>query len=447
MAEIASTSAGRNAADTRPGRDASFLNLSPAAVESDRRQRRVFAAANRESNPSALFSAGMLGILVGYAASLGFLFVGHQWIVTADGKPVVCDFLAFWAAGFTALSGHAASVYDPNAFHAVQAGIAGPFPSYLYWNYPPVFLFVAVVLASMPYLPAFLGWAVATATGYAITIGVIVRRWEGALAACASPVVLLSVFGGQNGFLTAALIGGFLRFLPGRPIVGGVLLGLVTYKPQFGILVPVALVAGGYWRSFLSAFATAVVVAGVAALVFGPGIYVDFFRSLPMVAHSNLDAGGEGWAKIQSVYAIDRMLGAGNSLAWLVQATVTLGCALATFVIWRRDVAYELKAASLVTATMFSIPYLHVYDFPVLLVAMAFLYRHRSFDRVEWSCIIMANLFLLAFLAQIAPVGPVIVVMVAALILRRTIQQEGVVAKTPTQSGVPRPGEASPHPV
>src|SRR5438552_4966221 len=187
--------------------------------------------AKRGWSPNPLFSAGMLGICAGYAVSLAKLFAGHQWIVAFGGKPVPCDFLAFWAAGLAALSGHAASVYDPNALHAIQTGIAGPFPDYLYWNYPPVYFFVAAFLASIPYLAAFLGWVTATGAAYAIAIAAVVHRWEGALVACASPVVLLTAFGGQNGFLTAALLGGFLVFLPRRPSLSGVLLGLMTYKP------------------------------------------------------------------------------------------------------------------------------------------------------------------------------------------------------------------------
>jgi hypothetical protein len=87
--------------------------------------------------------------------------------------------------------------------------------------------------------------------------------------------------------------------------------------------------------------------------------------------------------------------------------------------LWRRDVAFELKAAGLVAASMLSTPYLHVYDFPVLLVALAFLYRHRPFDRIEWFGAILANVLMLEFVVQIAPIGPGIVMLVGALMLRR----------------------------
>ncbi|HEX4079671.1 MAG TPA: glycosyltransferase family 87 protein [Rhizomicrobium sp.] len=182
--------------------------------------------------------------------------------------------------------------------------LAGSFPNYLYWNYPPLFFAVTALLAAMPYLASFLGWVISTCSAYAVTIGAISRRWEGVLGACASPVILLTAFGGQNGFLSAALLGGFLLFLPTRPVVSGVLLGLLTYKPQLGILIPIALIAGGQWRALSSAAVTAALAAGLAALAFGPGVYASFLHSLPVVSHVYLTLGGEGWARMESIYAI-----------------------------------------------------------------------------------------------------------------------------------------------
>lgn len=382
--------------------------------------------AKRGWTPGPLFSAGMLSISGAYCVSLAQLLLAHLWILSSAGRAVPCDFLAFWAAGQSALSAHAASAYDPDAFHAVQTGIAGPFPGYFYWNYPPVFFFVAVLLTSIPYVPAFLAWVAATTAAYAAAIGVIVRRWEGAAAACSSPILLLTAFGGQNGFLTAALLGGFLVLLPRRPVIAGILLGFLTYKPQLGILFPIALIAGGYWRALCSAALVTIMAAGAAALAFGPGIYGAFFQSLPVVTHAYLTLGGEGWAKIQSVYAIARFVGATDLSAWFVQGIVIASSAVAVIGVWRSDLDYELKAASLTVAAMLSTPYLHVYDFPVLVVALAFLYRQRPFDRIEWISVTVVNLLLLLFLAQIAPVGPGIAILVGALILRRAAQRAGM---------------------
>lgn len=378
--------------------------------------------AKRGWTPGLLFSAGMFGICAGYCSSLAFFLSAHRWILTSGARPVPCDFLAFWAAGRAALVGKAMTAYDPNVFHTMQTSIAGPFPDYLFWNYPPVFFFAAALLASAPYLVAFLGWVACTSTFYAIVIATVARRWEGALAACASPVFLLTAFGGQNGFLTAALLGGVLLFLPRRPVLSGVLLGFLTYKPQLGVLIPVALVAGGHWRALCSAMATVALAVVAAALVFGPGTYSAFFHSLPVVTHVSLALGGEGWAKMQSVYAIVRFLGGTDSTAWFAQGTIIAAGAATMVWLWRSDLPFEFKAAGLALTTMLSTPYLHVYDFPLLLVPLAFLYRQRAFDHVEWYGVGITNLLLPVFLAQVAPIGPGIILLVGVLIARRAIR-------------------------
>ncbi len=385
----------------------------------------------------------MLGIASGYAAGLAILFHAHQWILSAAGKPVPCDFLAFWVAGQTAMSGHAASAYDTVALHAAQIGAAGSFPDFLYWNYPPCFFFVAALLAAIPYAPAFLGWVISTGAAFAATLGCVARRREACLAACASPVILLTSFSGQNGFLSAALFGGFLLFLPTRPILGGILLGLMAYKPQFGVLIPFALIAGGHWRGLASAAVTATVVAILAALAFGAGTYAAFFHSLPVVSHASLTLGGEGWPKMHSLYSIVRFLGGGDRQAWIVQALAILGCAAATIALWRGPLPYELKSAGLIVAAMLSTPYLHVYDFPVLLVAMAFLYRQRPFDRLEWTAVVAANLSMVAFLAELAPLGPAVVALIGGLILRRIAHRAYRRSVLPEPLPMPRLAEAA----
>ncbi|HEX4079672.1 MAG TPA: hypothetical protein VHX61_12460 [Rhizomicrobium sp.] len=99
-----------------------------------------------------------------------------------------------------------------------------------------------------------------------------------------------------------------------------------------------------------------------------------------------------------------------------------LACAIGIILLWRSRIPYEWKAAGLVVAAMLSTPYLHEYDFPLLLVALAFLYRHRPFDRVEWYAAVATNLLVLVFLAQLAPIGPRIVILVEMATMRRIVQ-------------------------
>src|SRR6266481_5643428 len=58
-----------------------------------------------------------------------------------------------------------------------------------------------------------------------------------------APATILTFVYGQTGFLTSALMIGGFRFVTSRPILSGVLFGLVSIKPQLGILIPVALIS------------------------------------------------------------------------------------------------------------------------------------------------------------------------------------------------------------
>ena len=75
----------------------------------------------------------------------------------------------------------------------------------------------------------------------------------GWMLALAVPMVLNNALVGQNGFLTAALIGGTLYLMPVRPILAGICLGLLSYKPQYGLLFPLVLIAASQWTVFFSA--------------------------------------------------------------------------------------------------------------------------------------------------------------------------------------------------
>ncbi len=96
-----------------------------------------------------------------------------------------------------------------------------------------------------------------------------------------------------------------------------------------------------------------------------------------------------------------------------------LACATAVIRLWRSGAAYELKAAGLAAATLLATPYLFVYDLPILAVAMAFLYRHRAFDRIEIATFGVALLSVAAFAFVPAPTGLLATLAVAAVILRR----------------------------
>jgi arabinofuranan 3-O-arabinosyltransferase len=357
-----------------------------------------------------------------YAASFAAMVAAHLWLWDAQGNIATYDFVAVHAAGKLALSGHAASAYDWPAHRVAETvSLAHPvsWKDYLGWHYPPPFLFAAAALAMLPYLVAFLAWSAVTLPLYMLAMQRIVAR--GWLAALAFPATFYNISVGQNGFLTAALAAGSLALLEEQPILAGVLLGLLTYKPQFGILFPFALAAGGYWRSFAVAAATAMAMVLASWLVFGSEAWIAFVHSVPVTVDAVFVRGLEGWSKLNSVYGICRWLGADAAVAGGAQIALTLALVVGIVALWRGNTPFPRKAAALLTATLLATPYVYIYDFPILAAGIAFLYGEKPFDRRETLLVAIACACVAIFPWAHAATGFLATLAVAVIVCVRTL--------------------------
>src|SRR5205823_2093176 len=177
-----------------------------------------------------------------YAMLLAYAYHAGAWIINAAGAPVYTDFTNIWMAGIQALQGDVERLYDSAEFLKLQSAILGPreffYPN---WPYPPTFLLIAAPIGALPYFFGFLSWDAITLLTLLIVTFVIVRRPSAIALVLACPFTAWNFMAGQNGFLTGSLLGAALLSLERRPVLGGVFIGCLTYKPQFGVLLPVAL--------------------------------------------------------------------------------------------------------------------------------------------------------------------------------------------------------------
>jgi hypothetical protein len=359
-------------------------------------------------------------------ANLAYLvasYVEGSWLVTAGGAAIPSDFVNVWAAGHLVLQGNPALAYDWPAHKAIEEIAVGhPFPGYFGWHYPPMFLFAAATLALCSYIGGYLAWLLVTFPAYVIVVRQITAERAGYLLALAFPAILSNFIVGQNGFLTAGLLGGALLTMERRPILSGVFIGLLTYKPHLGLLIPIALLAGGHWRVIASATLTTVLIAGASLLAFGSETWIAFFHSIPHTSQAFLSDGWANFGKLQTLFGLARMFDVPETAAWTLQIALALVAALAVALIWRSRMAFEIKAAALGAGVMLATPYLYTYDLVVLAVPLAFLYRlgrHSGFLRHEASAMVLACALIASFPFVSAPVGLGAVIIVAALVLRR----------------------------
>jgi arabinofuranan 3-O-arabinosyltransferase len=374
---------------------------------------------SRGAIPPALLNACFVLAVIN-AAFFPAAFFAHWWIFDGQGRGIPTDFVNVWSAGKLALDGHPALAWDWGIQKDVQVAVLGQsYPGNFAWHYPPPFLFVASVLARLPYGVAFVAWAAISFVPYLLMMRAIVGRPFGWLLAAAFPVVLTNILVGQNGFLTASLIGGMLVLLPARPLLAGICLGLLSYKPQYGLLFPLVLIASQQWRAFVAAGVTAVLLAAVSWLAFGTASWQAFFHWMPMFSQAFLTEGRAPWGKMQSIFALVRYLGGSEPLGWIFQWIMTAAAAVILVLLWRSRVRYELKAAALATGTLLVTPYLFLYDVMVLAVAIGFLLRiglAEGFVRYELPALFAAAMLLMFYPLFGAPTGFGATLIVAALI-------------------------------
>jgi alpha-1,2-mannosyltransferase len=340
------------------------------------------------------YCAILLSIEVG-----GFLFLvagTHGLIVPLD-SPTSTDFVSFYAAGSLADAGTPELAYGQAAHHAAEERATAPGVEYRFFYYPPVFLLLCALLARIPYLVAFLVFEAATLAFYLIVMRGILdeRGFAALLPVLAFPAVFWTLGLGQNAFLTAALFGAGTLYIDRRPIAAGLLFGALCYKPHFGLLVPVALAAGGHWRAFAAAFAAAAALCSFSLMLFGWATWSGFF-AVAVASHATYESGRVAFGGLVSPFGAVLLLGGNSVTAYAVQTGATLSAGLLVGFVWRSGLALPIRAATLAAATLVAIPVILIYDLALAGVAVAWLARARGENGLPvWEKVALAGSFLL----------------------------------------------------
>jgi len=381
--------------------------------------------------------------LVGYSlctlavslAGLVYVLATSDGLNDYQGRPIGSDFSHVYAAGTYVREGNPTAPFDWPAEFKREKEIFGAQTQFYGWHYPPFFLFIAGALATMPYQLALLVWQLVTLVLYLVAIRAILfstspqkpeaigHVWL--LIAFAYPAVFINIGHGHNGFLSAALIGGGLALIDRRPAIAGVLFGLMAYKPQFGVLIPLVLIASGRWRVFAAAAITVVLLTIAATAAFGLDVWRAFFDSMRLTRSVVLEEGATGWYKIQTIFSWVRMWGGSIALAYAAQAAVALAVMVALMRLWWRKTAYPLQAAAFAIGTILVTPYSLDYDLMLLAPAIAFLASDglsRGFG--PWEKTALAVLWFMPLVARsiaqyaFIPVGVLSMLAMFALVLR-----------------------------
>jgi len=340
------------------------------------------------------------------------------------GHPLGGDFSCFWLASSLAKAGDPAAVYNSQEFLAAQeAFFKVKFP--LPWFYPPTNLLLVLPLALLPYLPALAVWLVVTLGAYLAVVRRIAPHPLTLWLALAFPGTFQNFFHGQNGFMSAALLGGGLLLLNRSPLIGGFLLGLLSYKPHLWVLVPLALVAGRRWRVFMAAMAAALAMVLASWLALGQQVWIAYWHniSLPMKL---LEKGVLPIDRMVTVFSALLQLGTGLATALVVQTVIMAAVVGAIFWLWRRETPFAVQVSGLVLGILLFTPFSYSYDLVLLAIPLAWLgwegYNKKWLPGEQLLLVLgWAMPFMAIIVGQLkVQLAPLIVVALFLLVLRRS---------------------------
>ncbi|MEO1749909.1 MAG: glycosyltransferase family 87 protein, partial [Pseudomonadota bacterium] len=292
-------------------------------------------------------------ILVGMLAAATAYVLASNGGLLPNGNPFGSDFVSFWVSAREALFADPTVAYARETFEPIQQALF-PEGGFFAFFYPPHFQLMLLPLGGLPFSAALVIWLAVTFALVAWVMVKITGNVKLALVlAIAFPAAFLNVSHGQNAFLTAGLFAAGLYFLPLRPVLAGVFFGILTFKPQLGVLIPIALLAAGQWRAIFSAAVTTFALAAASALILGIDVWAAFLTQT-QAATAVLEQGSVGFAKMISVYSGLRAFGLDHDVSMTIHALVTLGIVYVIWRVWRpySGVSHGLQCALLMTGAL-----------------------------------------------------------------------------------------------
>lgn len=322
-------------------------------------------------------------IVIGIEVALGFIVVGgYKHFVPAapglsneQGYHFGHDFLVYYSAARLALNGNADDAYVIQRIEAVEEAVVHLDHVAAPWVYPPTFLLFVLPFGLLPYIASYAAWCATNLAAGAIAGLGIIKRWWLPFTAVLFPGAWMNLYAGQNGGLSAALLLGGIGLLDRFPVAAGILFGLLSYKPQFGLLIPMALIAGRKWSCFASATASVIGLALVSYIAFGATPWAMFLSNYQTdwLAQSDIF-----WVKSVTVYPMARLAGLGPTTATSLQFLSAVAAACIVLFVWRRRFSVEARAAALTFGTLLTTPRALIYDLALLLVPVLFLVARAS---------------------------------------------------------------------
>ena len=253
------------------------------------------AQRRRQADPS-ISVIQRVGARVGLAAGavVFAVYLGLWGALIGSGGSDGADFTAFYTGWTIVAEGDGANLYDPAVQAEVQQRILGgrAFESGLNpFNNPPHLVLPFVPLSALPLGTAYLVWALGQLGLLGWLLWRLLTRVAGdwtrderillvGATVAAPPLALTLLQGSLSLLVTVALLELYLALRAGGAKAGAAWLVAASVKPQAVLATGMALLAARRWRILGFALAGGAILAALATLVLGVGIWAAYFQFL-----------------------------------------------------------------------------------------------------------------------------------------------------------------------
>lgn len=297
-------------------------------------------------------------------------------LMSPNGFAIGGDYLSLWSAGWLALNGHAADAYNADTILAAHKIGVPANTALTLFHYPPSFTLMLVPFSMLPYIQSLFAFNAITLGLALFALWKLRPHWTTLLFFMGYPPLWLNILSGQNACLSLALLAFGISYLEKNPKLSGICIGLLSFKPQLGLAIPVALIANHRWKQIGWASATVLILAILSALLLGIDSWKAFLENIRK-PFEVLEDGRIPLERMASAFSAVRLHGGSIQLAYIAQLSGMIAAFIGLSAIWKlKGTPLPLKGAALGLSVLLSTPHLFHYDMTLLAIPLILFLRH-----------------------------------------------------------------------
>jgi len=326
------------------------------------------------------------------------------------------DFLQFYISARLIREGRSSQLYDQQVADRELHAIVGPSQVRLPTVYGPQVGLLLSPLTHFSFLRAAIIWTAFSVLLYYICIYALWKSCPNlrshsrivAISALAFPPFFHFFVRGQlSALILACFTGAFLAWHINRPLFAGLALGMVAFKPQFLVAIPLILLFARDWAAFSGLALSAAAQLGFARLYFGKDVMQSYFDTIHhpqrWMSISELALAPIQMHSLRSFWTLLIPWSAPAFALYFLSSLIVLVSVIA---IWKSPSPLALRFSALLLADALINPHLFIYDLlalaPVFLLLTEHIASHAKTENTAQLRVLLYLAFLLPLFFPLA---------------------------------------------